>query len=83
MSPYIAPITRQIWENKFPQMLGAGELAYVITRACLTYLEDANLDYSSYAQVVGILETVKLELYRRMVVPYEDRKCQENGDVFT
>ena len=82
MSPYISAVARKIWDGRLPQMLGPGELAYVITKACLHYLEDCDPGYSAYAQVVGVLETVKLELYRRQIGPYEDRKCEENGDVF-
>ena len=29
----------------------------------------------------GVLECVKLEFYRRLATPYEDVKCDENGDV--
>jgi len=32
--------------------------------------------------VIGALEACKLEFYRRAVVPYEDKKIKENGDVY-
>lgn len=31
--------------------------------------------------IVGVLEAVKCELYRRHIGPYEDRAIQRNGDV--
>lgn len=31
---------------------------------------------------LGVLRCCQLELYRRMVAPYEDKKIQENGDVY-
>lgn len=31
---------------------------------------------------LGILECVKLEFYRRVGVPHEDIKCEENGDCY-
>lgn len=36
----------------------------------------------SLADVLGTLECVKLEFYRRVVAPYEDKKCAENGDAY-
>ena len=40
------------------------------------------LCYSDYNEVVGLLESVKLEFYRRMVANYEDSKIIVNGDVY-
>ena len=37
--------------------------------------------YSNYADIIGTLESVKLELYRRRVAPYEDKAIVKNGDV--
>jgi len=31
---------------------------------------------------VGVLECAKMELYRRVAAPYEDKKKEENGDVY-
>lgn len=36
----------------------------------------------AHRTILGVLECVKLELYRRVAAPYEDRKIEENGDVF-
>jgi hypothetical protein len=61
-----------------------GELNYSITLLLLEYLEaDGGPRYADYNEVIGVLECAKLELYRRMVAPYEDRKMKENGDVYT
>ncbi len=40
-------------------------------------------NYDNYNTVIGVLESMKLEMYRRTVAPYEDLKVQENGDVFS
>jgi len=61
--------------------LGPGDAAYLLTKASLIFLEGRK-DYAGYSQAIGILETVKLELYRRALAPYEDKKIGENGDVF-
>lgn len=59
----------------------AGPLNYAITRLLLD-TTPVNPRYSRLALVTGILETIKLEMYRRMVAPYEDAKAEENGDVY-
>lgn len=56
-----------------------GELNYIITQLLLT---KKPCSYSAFNELIGVLECVKLELYRRMAAPLEDRKCQENGDVY-
>ena len=37
--------------------------------------------YSNYADVIGTLESAKLELYRRWVAAYEDQAIAKNGDL--
>ena len=59
----------------------AGELNYLITIFVKDYLGD-NPNYERFNSVIGALEAAKLELYRRMVAPYEDKKIAENGDVY-
>ena len=66
-----------------------GELNYLITQLCLTYLSkkitsagtEANC-YADYNDVVGALESAKLELYRRPIASYEQEKIKQNGDVY-
>jgi hypothetical protein len=59
----------------------AGELNYAITRLVLGFLGDSPR-YQNFNDAIGALEGAKLELYRRVVAPYEDRKIVENGDVY-
>lgn len=61
--------------------LNAGELNYLITWIIDRQLDNAN--YARYNEIIGMLECCKLELYRRMIAPYEDVKKKENGDVYT
>jgi hypothetical protein len=77
--PYIDPQARQIAEIDGPD--GPGELNYLITKLCLDYLGGVKR-YSKYNEVIGVLECAKLEMYRRAVSPYEDKKIAENGDVY-
>ncbi len=59
----------------------AGEINYVITRMLLAVWNVRN-SYSTAAHLIGILDTAKSEFYRRAVVPYEEEKCSQNGDVY-
>ena len=60
-----------------------GELNYVITKTVDAYLNQTQRNYASFNEVIGVLESAKLELYRRVVAQYEDTKIAENGDVYT
>ena len=79
--PYIEPAIRQRMDLGILQPTTAGELNYAITRMCLKYIKHP-LNYSHINELVGVLECAKLELYRRLAAPYEDRKIAENGDVY-
>jgi len=77
--PYIKQEDRErLFLNMVPYT--AGELNYAITKLCADYLLER--DYREFNEVVGVLECAKLELYRRMVAQYEDKKIEENGDVY-
>lgn len=60
-----------------------GELTYVLTRQCDMYLHrNGAMRYQDIAEVLGALESTKLELYRRQAVPYEERKRADTGDCY-
>ena len=77
--PYIEPGTRPKVLKLGPT--NAGELNYAITHLVRQYIA-SHYNYATFNEVVGVLECAKLELYRRMISEYEDRKCKENGDVY-
>ena len=86
--PYIKPEYRGWIETGISELLDAieidesskdGKLNYAITRLIDELYEPS---YSQYNRAIGVLECVKLELYRRLVAPYEDTKISENGDVY-
>lgn len=58
-----------------------GTFTYFLTMACVEYLAYSELKFQRLAEVVAALECTKLELYRRIVVPYEDRARRKHGDV--
>ena len=77
--PYIEKKDRTTETLKWP--VGPGQLNYAITELILGYLP-RHPSYKDFNEVIGVLECAKLELYRRMVVPYEIKKQGENGDVY-
>jgi hypothetical protein len=59
-----------------------GALNYIITRLLHeAYGVKASPHYQDFNAAIGVLESVKLELYRRYTAPYEDGKIVDNGDV--
>ena len=58
-----------------------GEVNYLVTTIMHDYIEQKGMSYTTVNELVGVLECAKMELYRRIAVPYEDIKIQENGDV--
>ena len=63
-----------------------GEINYVFTKLLLGAIGfrggERNIHYSNINMIVGVLECAKLEFYRRLAVPFEDKKIEENGDVY-
>ena len=80
--PYITQERRDaLAADERPQ--NAGELNYAITMIVDQYLQDqGGIRYAHLNEVVGAMECAKLELYRRLAVPYEDQKIAEAGDVY-
>lgn len=58
-----------------------GDLNFVITTIIQQYWL-AHKNYQAINDIVGALEGAKLEFYRRVAAPYEDRKIEENGDLY-
>lgn len=82
--PYIPDEEREEWEQTvIPQIKTPGQLNYMISDLIDTYLWGKNLNYTALNDAIGVLECAKMELYRRVAAPYEDKKCEENGDVYT
>lgn len=80
--PYVLPTQREYLDtHDDPRTVG--DLNYLITKLCLYYLEEyTEGNYADFNSIIGVLECAKLEMYRRMVAPYEDNKIEENGDVY-
>jgi len=82
--PYIKNKDRKICERAYYPLtvvvgiLGIkGTLNYLLFRLA-KYCCHSYADYSNF---IAELECTKLEIYRRQIAPYEDKKIEENGDV--
>ena len=82
--PYIRIEDRQALEKR--QARTGGELNYLFTMICKRYLTDdhgkRDVSYQKISDILGALEGCKLELYARVILPYEAEKRKINGDVF-
>lgn len=64
---------------EIPTEKRVGAANYTITRILLGILKPQN--YSEMNATIGVLECAKLEMYRRLVGPYEDKAIEKNGDL--
>jgi len=87
--PYIKPDDRMKFDdsiNGLVDLLGsskgvnAGELNYVISSVVWELFRD-KYSYSEGNTIIGVLECVKQEFYRRQLAVLEDTKQEENGDL--
>ncbi|MEM2915802.1 MAG: hypothetical protein QXT19_00365 [Candidatus Woesearchaeota archaeon] len=86
--PYVKKEVRKAIDPKLKPALKIlknaeiGDLNYIITRLLWKYLQEKGINYANLNSAIGVLECAKLELYRRVAAPYEDKKRKLNGDVF-
>jgi hypothetical protein len=60
----------------------AGELNYQITRLLVNYTQLHGMKYKTFNDISGACTEALAEYRRKVVAPYEDAKCEENGDVY-
>lgn len=87
--PYIPKVEREKYDDWIRELSDtlsilkfynvSGHLNYIITKLLINTVP---IRYDNYNTLIGILECVKLELYRRRVVPYENAKIEQNSDVY-
>jgi hypothetical protein len=79
--PYIKQEDRERLANGgVPQ--NPGELNYWITVLLKEYIRVRGLSYQTINDILGVLDGASKEFYQRVARPYEDKKIQENGDVY-
>ena len=85
--PYIKSDDRMRFNEGINSILDAfydnwtpGDLNYVVSMITWElFLKQKK--YQRANDIIGALEGVKMEFYRRLVVPYENEKITENGDL--
>ena len=88
--PYIKQEDRDKYEKPLEETIDLlkasgfhpGHLNYVISYLVNACLAEEGMSYSNANKWIGALECAKLEITRKKIVPYEDKKCKENGEVF-
>lgn len=87
--PYITKKKREQWDWEIVRTgrslimsndIGPGDLNYIIS-SIIWKAFDKDTSYTKANELIGVLECVKQEFYRRKVVPYEEEKMKENGDI--
>jgi len=73
----IAPLAEHI--AALPLEKQDGAFNYAVTKLLKALYSKG--DYFTYNRSMGALSAVMAEWYRQAVVPYEDAKIKENGDV--
>lgn len=86
--PYIKKEMRAEWDKIVEEVVAKlsktneedkeGGLNYFITRILKKAYKPS---YFAYNRIIGLLECIKQEFYRRDIANYEEIKIKENGDV--
>ena len=79
--PYIMSNRREQLRHDWDDPQNAGELNFLVTEM-IKYYWDSRQSYQAICEITGALENVKQEFYRRIAVPYEEKKIEEKGDVY-
>jgi hypothetical protein len=89
--PYIPQEDRDLLEHQLRELTArlatkpegfAGRMNYALSALINGIIKERGVSYTVINDIIGVLESVKLELYRRVATPYEDSKIKENGDVY-
>lgn len=82
--PYIKEFDREYFNASIDEIVDSirdpGDLCYCVYRM-LKDIFEKDKRFKTISSLIGELECSKLEFYRRVVSPYEDKKIDENGDI--
>lgn len=71
----------QLLENNMDILQPNGNMNYMIAKMFKLYTRNGLMSYNRAKEFLGELECAKLEIVRRWLSKYEDKKIKENGDV--
>lgn len=78
--PYIRQEDRTKCRNGGPE--NVGELTYELQQTIKDYLLYKGLRYQYIAEIKGALDETRRDFEKRVVDPYEQKKLEDNGDVW-
>jgi len=80
--PYIPSERKADLVNETPKTVG--ELTFVLQREIQRYLMGRpEIRYADLAAVLGALEGAKADFIERILIPYEEKALERNGDVWS
>lgn len=59
-----------------------GALNFALSQVAIQYLHRKGVNYTDLNDVMGAFTAAQQEFYRRVVVPYEEIKMKQNGDIY-
>lgn len=80
--PYVPKRVKKYLAKNNPPA-GPGDLTYLFQQDIKRYIEHMGEGYGTFAQVLGALEGAKADFVDRVLLPYEHKKHDENGDVWS
>ena len=79
--PYIKGEQRKDLEIRGIVPRNSGELNYILHLEIEAYVNEHGKSYQTFNDIIGALECVKQEIYRRKIAPYENLKEFDNGNI--
>ena len=79
--PYLEQGIRASLDDGRKPLIG-GELNYLISKMLNDFVAMKGISYATVNEAMGAIESAKLEFYRRVAAPYEDKKIIANGEVY-
>ncbi len=88
--PYVNETTREKYAAVRAALEGSpvvaeGEMGYLLGLLLNQYFasQGSPVKYAHFARAAGVLDTVWFDFKARFLLPYENAKGEENGDVYT
>jgi len=58
-----------------------GHHNYIMYTLAIKLADELGIRYHTLQDIIGTFECCKLELYRKIIAPYEEKAIEKNGDV--
>ena len=96
--PYIKKEDRKIYDSDIeslieklnayndplmPFRIPSGDVVYILYKLLTKVYGFKNSNFEIKHKALGILESAKLEYYRKVMAPYENQKEKENGEIIS